>query len=168
MTDEELKKILKLIAQNPEILAEILLQLPETQKAKLMALIKQQATGIKIKTIQEALSDSTVGQDKKFIERTEKTGLGDAGAISIEEKTTIRTYDCGHPSLGVKNFGGKCQIRECGRTFCNTISGNKPLCYRRCVVCHRMLCMRHARTFDKTGEIYCSLFCYIKKKLKLV
>ena len=156
MTDEGLKDLARKIAQ-----------LDEMQKAKLEVTLKEASSGIKIKTKGENLSGSTVGEDGKLTEEIQKTGLGESG-IFVEERTTIRTYDCGHPSLGVGNFGGKCQIRGCNRTFCNKFSVNNPLCYGRCIVCHRMLCMKHAHAYDSSGEIFCGPICYIKKRLGLV
>jgi len=156
MTDEELKDLGRKVAQ-----------LNEMQKAKLETMLKQAGSGIKTEKNGGVISDKTVGQEGKTSEHVKSTRLGEEGGISIENITTIRMHDCGHPNKGVDNLGGQCQVPGCGRTFCSTISGNKPLCYRRCIVCHRMLCMKHAKAHGSEGEIYCGFWCFIKKKLGL-
>lgn len=154
MTEEEMRDLARKVAQ-----------LDGVQKTKLEAILKRAGSGIKIERTGGVISGSTVGQDGKTSEHRKSTGLDEEGAILVENITTIRMHDCGHPNKGVDNLGGKCQIPNCGRTFCGTISGNKPLCYRRCIVCHRMLCMKHSKAHGSEGEIYCGFFCFLRKKL---
>ena len=156
MTDEEIEEIAKKISQSSQ-----------AEKAKLDLMLKRAGSGIKTKITGGVISRSTVGQDGRTSEHQESTGLDEEGSILVKNITTIRMHDCGHPNKGVDNLGGQCQIPRCGRTFCSTISGNKPLCHRKCIACHRMLCMKHAHAYDSSGEIFCGPFCYMKKKLGL-
>jgi hypothetical protein len=156
MTNEEIEEIAKKISRSSQ-----------AEKAKLDSILKRAGSGIKTERTSGVILGSTVGQDGRVSEHQKSTGLDESGSILVENITTIRMHDCGHPNKGVDNLGGRCQIPNCGRTFCGTISGNKPLCYRRCIVCHRMLCMRHSKTHGSSDEIYCGLFCLIRKKLGL-
>lgn len=96
-------------------------------------------------------------KDEALIDVQKVTGLDDKGGIADAELDRIQVYDCGDPSEGRPNFGGVCQI--CGATFCNKTREDRPSCYRRCIYCHKKICMNHVR--GKPGDpVYCSLKCY--------
>lgn len=100
--------------------------------------------------------------EEPIIDIRKVTGLDETGGITDAELDRIKIFDCGHPSEGRANLGGRCAI--CGALFCNRIvlvskSRAKPACYRKCNWCHRLICMNHVRGKTDAG-VYCSLRCY--------
>lgn len=158
-----------------ENLAKILASLNPTQKTRLDDILRSQGKGISTEKFGEVLPKS--GGEEKLTDFEKITKLGEYGSIVKEIVNKLKTYDCGHPvervigedgrPRGIKNFGGICQIPGCGRTFCNRMSGSKPLGYKRCFTCQRMLCMKHAKTFFGGTTVYCSFWCFLKKASKL-
>lgn len=96
------------------------------------------------------------GEEIPIIDTQKVTGLDDKGGIVDAELDRIQFYDCKHTSEGRVKLAGRCAI--CGATFCNSIVNNKPSCYRKCIYCHRLICMKHVRGIEGAA-VYCSLKC---------
>lgn len=98
------------------------------------------------------------GRNVPIIDLQKATGLDESGGITDAELDNIHEYDCQDVAEGRANYGGKCAI--CGATFCNKILNGKPTCYRKCLWCHRKICMAHVRG-ERGSPVYCSLKCYL-------
>ena len=110
-----------------------------------------------------------IGKDGKarILTDTQKvTGLDAAGVITEADLEKIDFYDCHHPcivdkKLNTVNIGGRCMI--CNDLFCNAEKDGRPTCSRRCIRCHRLICLKHVK--GKPGDpVYCSFRCFVLSK----
>lgn len=98
------------------------------------------------------------GKKIPIIDMQKATGLDEQGGITDAELDNIHEYDCQCVSEGRANYGGKCAI--CKNTFCNKILNGRPTCYRKCLWCHRKICMAHVRG-ERGSPVYCSFKCFL-------